>query len=72
MVYIRILLRPLAKRGQLICMQWVPSHYGLPGGERVNVLAGEPSALPQDSIRIDSGTIQKAVVRAATCIWQRG
>ena len=53
------LLRPLAEGGQLTYMQWVPSHCGLPGNERADVLAGEASALPQDSIPIDVSTIQK-------------
>ena len=45
-------------------MQRVPSHCGLPGNERADVLAGKASALPQDSIPIDVGTVPKAVARA--------
>ena len=66
------LLRPLARGGQPIYMQWVCSHCGLPGNERADILAGEACALPQDSIPIDVGPVQQAVERVATHTWQQG
>ena len=52
-------------------MQWVPAHCGLPGNERADALAREASALPQHEIRIDTGTVQKAIARSATATWKR-
>ena len=53
------LLSPLGEGGQFTYMQWVPSHCGLPGNERADVLVGEASALPQGSIPIDVGTARR-------------
>ena len=45
-------LLQLAERGRRVILQWVPSHRGLPGNERAEVLAKEASALPQDEVEL--------------------
>jgi len=56
--------------GRAVHLQWVPSHCGLPGNERADVLAGEASALPQVDTPTDVRTAMKTVVRAATHRWK--
>ena len=56
-------LRELARDGRQIILQWVPSHCGLDGNERVDCIAKEASFLRQDNIVVDVQTAYRAAVQ---------
>ncbi|KAF0291989.1 Vacuolar protein-sorting-associated protein 25 [Amphibalanus amphitrite] len=47
----------LAERGRRAQLQWVPSHCGLEGNERADILAKEAAQLPQESAPLDVQTL---------------
>ena len=59
-------LRELARDDRQIILQWVPSHCGLGGNERVDSIAKEASLLNQeDTATIDVQTAHRAAARLA-------
>ena len=69
-------LRRLSGDSRRVHLQWVPSHCGLRGNERADVIAKEASALPQDSTAVDTRTAHRAAARLArartTAAWPPG
>ena len=69
-------LRELAGDGRQLIMQWVPSHCGLGGNERVDTIAKEASSLNQGEAVVDVRTDHRAAARIArsrtTQAWPAG
>ena len=69
-------LRELAGDGRQLILQWVPSHCGLGGNERVDNIAKEASSLNQEEAVMDVRTAHRAAARIArsrtTQAWPAG
>ena len=63
------LLGVISARGQDVVLQWVPTHFGLPGNEQADVLAKEVSELAQE-VPTDVRSITKAVARSVNRAWR--
>ena len=63
------LLGVISARGQDVVLQWVPTHFGLPGNEQADVLAKEASELAQE-VPTDVRSITKAVARSVNRAWR--
>ena len=58
-------LLELTSNGRHLYLQWIPSHCGVPGNERADVLAKDATALPQEEVPVDVTTIYRAAAREA-------
>ena len=52
-------------------IQWVPSHCGLGGNERADVLASAGTKLPQQRVPLDMNTAKAVVKRHCAVAWKR-
>ena len=58
-------LLELTSNGRHLHLQWIPSHYGVPGNERADVLAKDATALSQEEAPVDVTTVYRAAAREA-------
>ena len=58
-------LKELATNGRTIHLQWVPSHCGIQGNERVDAIAKEASEMDQETAAVDVRTVHRAAARFA-------